>query len=84
MAAAKNNLALAYAVAGDTASARRAFSSAGDNVAVLYNTGIVHLAKGEYRSAVKAFEAAHTLRPTMTQALARAKQAADAAANVEE
>jgi len=84
LAAARNNLALAYSVAGDSASARRAFSSAGDSAAALYNTGIVHLARREYQSAVKAFEAAHTLRPTLTQALARARQAAVAAANVEE
>ena len=35
-------------------------------------------------SAVTAFQEAHSLRPTMTQALARAKQAATAAADAEE
>jgi Flp pilus assembly protein TadD len=84
MSAARNNLALAYAAAGDNVAARRAFATSGDSAAAIYNAGIVHLAKHEFQSAVKAFEAAHTLRPTLTQALARAKQAAVAAANVEE
>jgi len=40
----------------------------------------VHLARREYGSAVKAFEAAHALRPAMPTALNRARQAAAAAA----
>ena len=80
LTAARNNLALAYESAGDPVSARREFEAAGDNAAALYNAGIVHMARKDYDSAVNAFAAAHTLRPTMTQALARAKQAAAAAA----
>jgi len=38
------------------------------------------MARKDYESAVNAFAAAHILRPTMTQALTRAKQAATAAA----
>ena len=78
--AAHNNMALAYASQGDQAAAQREFAAAGDDAAALYNTGIVHLARREYGSAVKAFEAAHALRPAMPNAVARARQAAAAAA----
>ena len=85
LAAARNNLGLAHAVAGHTAEAQRAFASSGDKAAALYNTGIVHLARREYKSAVEAFQAAHAARPGLTSAVARARQArAAAAAHAEE
>jgi tetratricopeptide (TPR) repeat protein len=73
--AAHNNLALAHAVAGDMPAAQQAFAANGDRAAQLYNSGIVYLARRQFGSAVKAFEAAHAERPTMRSALARAKQA---------
>lgn len=84
LAAAHNNLALVYEAQGDHAAARREFAAASDDAGVLYNSGIVHLARREYGSAVKAFEAAHALKPSLTEAVARARQAASAAAAAEE
>ncbi len=79
LAAANNNLGLARAVGGDLTAAQEAFAANGDRAAQLYNSGIVYLARRQFTSAVKAFEAAHAERPTMTTALARARQAAAAA-----
>jgi tetratricopeptide (TPR) repeat protein len=84
LTAARNNLALAYVSQGDHAAAAREFAAAGDRATALYNTGIVHMAQREYGSAVQAFQAAHALKPTLKTALARAKQAAEAARNTEE
>jgi len=83
LTAARNNLALAYQANGNPAAAQREFAAAGDRATALYNTGIVHMAQRQYDSAVKAFQEAHALKPTLTQAVARAKQAA-AARNTEE
>jgi Flp pilus assembly protein TadD len=85
MAAARNNLGLAQAVAGRTLDAERTFAAAGDPAAARYNTGMVRLARGQYKSAVEAFQEAHALRPTLKTALARVQQAeAAAAAHAEE
>jgi Flp pilus assembly protein TadD len=84
LAAAHNNLALVYEAQGDHAAAGREFASGSDDAGALYNSGIVHLARREYGSAVKAFEAAHALKPTLTDAVARVRQAASAAAAAEE
>jgi Flp pilus assembly protein TadD len=84
LVAAHNNLALAYESQGNHAAAGREFAAAGDDAAALYNTGIVHLARREYGSAVEAFEAAHALKPALESAVARARQAATAAAAAEE
>lgn len=81
---ARNNLALAYASLGHREAANLEFEAAGDPAAALFNAGMLHMARTEYRDAVKAFAAAHALRPTMTQALVRARQAASAAADAEE
>jgi Flp pilus assembly protein TadD len=84
LGAAHNNLALVYEAQGDHAAAGREFAAASDEAGALYNSGIVHLARREYGSAVKAFEAAHALKPSLTEAVARARQAASAAAAAEE
>ena len=84
LTAARNNLALAYESQGDHAAAQREFAASGDRAGALYNAGIVHLAQREYRSAVVAFQQAHALKPTLTHALTRAKQAAVAASRTEE
>jgi tetratricopeptide (TPR) repeat protein len=76
MKSAHNNLALAQAMAGDVDAALASFSRGGDEAEALYNAGIVHLARRDYGSAVKAFTAAHAVRPTMRHAAARARQAA--------
>ena len=73
--AAQNNLGLAHAAANDITAARDAFGGGGDRAATYYNLGIVHLARREYQSAVKAFETAQTLRPEFKGATVRARQA---------
>lgn len=83
LTAARNNLALAHASLGNVDAARGALAAA-DRATELYNTGILHMALRQYRSATEAFAAAHTLRPSMTQALARARQAAQLAERGEE
>ena len=80
LAAAHNNLGLAHAANGDMAAARAAFARAGDKATELYNTGIVQLAQRDYAGAVDAFESAHAARPTLVEAVARARQARAAAA----
>jgi tetratricopeptide (TPR) repeat protein len=83
MSAARNNLALAYASAGRSDMARATFEESGDKAAAKFNLGIMHLAQGDYRSAVNDFVQAHQLRPSMVSALARARQAAALASSGE-
>lgn len=73
-APARHNLGLAFAVAGDVNAARRTFDASSDRAQALYNIGIVHLARREYRDASKAFEAVTALRPDMRLATARLRQ----------
>lgn len=80
LVAARNNLALAYGLSGDLKSARETFAWGGERPRGSYNTGILHLARGEYREAQEAFEAALADEPTMTLAAQRVRQAAHAAA----
>ena len=77
-APARHNLALAFAVAGNVRAALRTFDANSDRAEALYNIGIVHLARREYREAIKAFEAVKTLRPDMRLATARLRQSQDA------
>ena len=71
---ARNNLALAHAVAGDVAAAQTAFEDVDDPAAGLYNTGLVQLARREYKDALESFTRAAALRPTMRLAAARVRQ----------
>lgn len=73
-APARHNLALAFAVVGDVSAARRTFDASSDRAQALYNVGIMHLARREYREAIKAFEEAKALRPGMHLATARLRQ----------
>lgn len=70
-----NNLALAYAAAGDTQRASETFAAATGEAAGHYNTGLVLLAQREYPAAVVAFEAAYRLEPSFDAAHARARDA---------
>ena len=72
---ARNNLGLAQASAGSMDAARDSFRAAGDEAGAQYNLGIAYLAHRQYGSAVKAFEAAHALRPSLTVARVRANEA---------
>lgn len=74
MTAARNNLALAFAAAGRVDLARRHFLDAGDRASGLYNTGIVHLARGDHRSALAAFDEASRARATFHLARERAQE----------
>ena len=84
LTAARNNLGLAHAVAGDAAAASAAFAQAGDRATERYNTGIIRLAERDYAGAIAAFESAHTARPSLAEAAARAQQARAAKAALEE
>jgi Flp pilus assembly protein TadD len=76
--AARNNLALAYGLDGDVSRAEANFALAGDEAVARYNTGIMHLARRDYRAATQAFQQAYALKPQMSLAAARARQAATA------
>jgi Flp pilus assembly protein TadD len=84
LTAARNNLGLAHAVAGDARAASAAFAAAGDHATERYNTGIVRLADRDYNAAIAAFESAYAARPTLAEAAARAQQARAAKAGLEE
>jgi tetratricopeptide (TPR) repeat protein len=73
--AAQNNLGLAYAASGRMDAAFDAFNLAVDPAGALYNMGVARMARGEYRSAVEAFQAAQAEKPTLALAAARAEQA---------
>lgn len=72
--AARNNLGLAYAAAGRLDLARTHFLDAGDRASGLYNIGIAHLAAGDPRGALVAFDEASKARPTFAAARERALQ----------
>lgn len=73
--AARNNLALAYAAAGDFESAREHFAAFGDDATVFYNLGIAHMARREFDAAAEAFSAALRVDPQLHAAAERARQA---------
>ena len=75
LAAARNNLGLAYAARGDLDATRGAFERVGDPATALYNLGIVYMARREYADAVTAFAAAQRARPSFRMATTRAAQA---------
>jgi Flp pilus assembly protein TadD len=72
LAAAHNNIALAYAATGRMDLARTHFAASGDHASGLYNTGVAYLASGDERSAISAFDAASQARPTLNIARERA------------
>ncbi len=72
---AKNNLALAYAAAGDLPQSQVWFRRAGDAAVAHYNYGIVLMATRDYREALQAFQAALEADPRFTLAARRARQA---------
>jgi len=74
MTAARNNLALAFAATGRIDLARAEFVNSGDPASAFYNSGIVYLAVGDYRSALDAFDHASKARPTFQLARDRAQQ----------
>jgi len=73
--AARNNLALAHATAGDLDAVFDTLDGTADPARARYNAGVVHLARRDFKAALAAFEAARTLRPGFREAATRARQA---------
>jgi Flp pilus assembly protein TadD len=70
-----NNLALAYAAAGDFARARARFAATVDEASAAYNMGIVYMAAGQFQHAATEFTAAWRANPSMKLAEERLRQA---------
>jgi len=81
MTPARNNLALAKAIAGDLAGAAEIFGAVGGEAAAQYNLGIVYLAQRRYPAAADAFDRAALLQPALILARGRARQARQFAAD---
>lgn len=75
----RNNLALAYAAAGQLDRAREQFAAASDPASTAFNMGIVRMAQRDYPAAVQEFHAALRAQPTLADAAVRARQAREAA-----
>jgi Flp pilus assembly protein TadD len=73
--AAQNNLGIAYAAIGRMDAAMDAFNVGIDPAGALYNLGIMRMARREYGSAVEAFQAAQTQKPSFPLAAVRIEQA---------
>jgi len=71
---AHNNLALAYAVAGDFTRAYREFLVAGDLAKAQYNMGIMYMASRQPERAAEAFRSARQTNPEFALAGERLKQ----------
>ena len=80
---ARNNLALAYAAAGNFEQARKELERLGGPAVAQYNVGMLFLADRQFGKAIAAFDSAFQLNPRFERALARAQQAR-AGAGVEE
>jgi Flp pilus assembly protein TadD len=72
LTAARNNLGLTYAAAGQLDLAREQFALAGSPAATAYNVGIVHLAERRFADAATEFRTAETLSPGFAAAGRRA------------
>jgi tetratricopeptide (TPR) repeat protein len=72
---ARNNLALAFAAAGNIDRARLELERSSDAASAQYNTGILYLADRQFGKAAEAFDAAVQINPRFEHALARANQA---------
>jgi hypothetical protein len=75
MAAARTNLAVAYAMQGDVTRAEQQLLESADPAQGQYNVGILRMSLGEYESAAKAFDTAAAVRPSLWDAWRRAAQA---------
>ena len=75
LTAAHNNLALAYAAAGEMAAAAQEFSLATSLAAARYNMGVALMATRRFDAAARAFDDAATLIPSVAHARDRARQA---------
>lgn len=64
-AVARNNLALAYAVAGDFARARENFAVGGNSATAAYNMGIVYMAAHQFDRAASEFRTSWQANPSV-------------------
>jgi hypothetical protein len=80
LTSARNNLALAYAASGDLAAASEEFSLTSLPAAARYNMGVALWATRHFGDAARAFDEASVLRPSLTMARTRARQARHLAA----
>jgi tetratricopeptide (TPR) repeat protein len=74
MQAARNNLAIAYELNGDSERAAEVLAESGDAARAAYNTGILHLAARRYPEALQSFSKAITLRGRFAAAELMARQ----------
>jgi len=74
-AAARNNLAVAYASAGDFDRATRTLGSNADPAAAQFNLGVINMAGRRFEEAAVAFDEAARLRPGFALAVKRAAEA---------
>jgi Flp pilus assembly protein TadD len=75
MEAARNNLAVAYEVSGNSRAALDVLAESSDAARTQYNAGILHLAARRFPEALKAFDRALALRPPFAAAELMARQA---------
>lgn len=71
---ARNNLAVAYAASGDLPAALETLAASSDKARAAYNEGLLHLARGDFREALKALDTARALRPRFKAAEAMARR----------
>jgi tetratricopeptide (TPR) repeat protein len=71
---ARNNLALAYEATGDHFSAHATLAASSDKARAAYNEGLLHLARREYREALRSFDIARAERPRFRAAETIARQ----------
>jgi tetratricopeptide (TPR) repeat protein len=74
MEAARNNLAVAYEVNGNSEAALEVLAESGDAARAEYNAGILHLAARRYPEALQAFDKALSLRGRFAAAELMARQ----------
>lgn len=72
--AARNNLAIAYELNGDSEKAAEVLAESGDAARAAYNTGILHLAARRYPEALQSFSKAMALRGRFAAAELMARQ----------
>jgi Flp pilus assembly protein TadD len=75
MAAARTNLALAYALQGKVSTAEARLLDHADPATGLYNVGVLRMAMNQYGEAASAFDQAASTRPSLAEAARRAVQA---------
>jgi Flp pilus assembly protein TadD len=75
MQSARNNLALAYELNGNSDAALQVLAESGDAARAEYNAGILHLASRRYPEALSAFNKAMALRGRFASAELMARQA---------